>query len=60
MSKTPALAQKARLYLNLPFFIGRAVLYFAIWGLYRLPVERNGLRSRTELRIGATQNECRC
>jgi hypothetical protein len=31
MSKTPALQQKARLYLNLPFFTGRAVLYFAIW-----------------------------
>lgn len=34
MSKTPALMQKARLYLNLPFFIGRAVLYFAIWSLF--------------------------
>ncbi len=33
MSKTPALQEKARLYLNLPFFSGRAVLYFAIWGL---------------------------
>lgn len=31
MSKTPALAQKARIYLNLPFFVGRATLYFAIW-----------------------------
>ncbi|MFN2511583.1 MAG: hypothetical protein ABR568_09085 [Pyrinomonadaceae bacterium] len=31
MSKTPALEQKARLYLNLPFFSGRAVLYFVIW-----------------------------
>ena len=31
MSKTPALQQKGRLYLNLPFFTGRAVLYFAIW-----------------------------
>jgi hypothetical protein len=31
MSKTPALQEKARLYLNLPFFSGRAVLYFAIW-----------------------------
>ena len=31
MSKTPALAQKARLYLNLPGFAGRAALYFAIW-----------------------------
>ncbi len=31
MSKTPALEQKARLYLNLPFFSGRAALYFAIW-----------------------------
>jgi len=34
MSKTPALMQKTRLYLNLPFFIGRAVLYFAIWSLF--------------------------
>ncbi|MGI8735120.1 MAG: hypothetical protein ACR2LM_17675 [Pyrinomonadaceae bacterium] len=34
MSKTPALVQKTRLYLNLPFFIGRAVLYFAIWSLF--------------------------
>ncbi|HET6892126.1 MAG TPA: hypothetical protein VFH31_13570 [Pyrinomonadaceae bacterium] len=34
MSKTPALQQKARLYLNLPFFTGRAVLYFAIWILF--------------------------
>ena len=31
MSKTPALAQKAHLYLNVPFFAGRAALYFAIW-----------------------------
>lgn len=31
MSKTPALEQKARLYLNLPFFSARAALYFAIW-----------------------------
>lgn len=31
MSKTPALEEKARLYLNLPFFSGRAALYFAIW-----------------------------
>ena len=30
MSKTPALEEKA-LYLNLPFFSGRAALYFAIW-----------------------------
>ncbi len=28
---TPALEQKARLYLNVPFFAGRAALYFAIW-----------------------------
>jgi hypothetical protein len=34
MAKTPALAQKARLYLNLPFFIGRAVLYFGVWILF--------------------------
>ena len=34
ISKTPALQQKARLYLNLPFFTGRAVLYFAIWILF--------------------------
>jgi hypothetical protein len=33
MSKTPALAEKARLYLNVPFFTGRAVLYFGIWFL---------------------------
>jgi hypothetical protein len=33
MSKTPALAQKARIYLNMPGFIGRAVLYFVLWGL---------------------------
>jgi hypothetical protein len=33
MSKTPALEQKARLYLNLPGFVGRAVLYFALWGV---------------------------
>lgn len=31
MSKTPALQQKARLYLNLPFFSIRAALYFGIW-----------------------------
>jgi hypothetical protein len=31
MSKTPALEEKARFYLNLPFFSGRAALYFAIW-----------------------------
>ena len=33
MSKTPALEQKARLYLNMPGFVGRAVLYFALWGI---------------------------
>ena len=33
MSKTPALAQKARLYLNVPFFTARAVVYFGIWFL---------------------------
>lgn len=33
MSETPALAQKARLYLNMPGFVGRAVLYFALWGI---------------------------
>ncbi len=31
MLKTEALKEKARLYLNLPFFTGRALLYFAIW-----------------------------
>lgn len=31
MLETPALEQKARLYLNLPFFAGRAALFFAIW-----------------------------
>jgi hypothetical protein len=31
MTRTPALEQKARLYLNLPFFVVRAALYFAIW-----------------------------
>ncbi len=31
MSKTPALEQKARLYLNLPFFTVRAAFYFAVW-----------------------------
>jgi hypothetical protein len=31
MSKTPALVEKARLYLNIPFFTIRAALYFAIW-----------------------------
>ena len=34
MAKTPALEQKARLYLNLPFFTGRAVLYFGMWILF--------------------------
>lgn len=34
MSKTAALQQKARLYLNVPFFTGRAILYFAIWILF--------------------------
>ena len=31
MTKTPALTEKARLYLNLPFFAGRGAVYFAIW-----------------------------
>jgi hypothetical protein len=31
MHQTLALEEKARLYLNLPFFAGRAALYFAIW-----------------------------
>ena len=31
ITKTPALEQKTHLYLNLRFFSGRAVLYFAIW-----------------------------
>lgn len=33
MNQDPALAQKAAHYLNPPFFIGRAVIYFAIWSL---------------------------
>ncbi|MGH9971252.1 MAG: hypothetical protein ACREBG_26140 [Pyrinomonadaceae bacterium] len=33
MAKSPALEQKAHYYLNLPFFTGRAALYFAIWML---------------------------
>src|SRR6185503_16857633 len=31
MSKTPALEQKARLYLNVPVFTVRAIVYFAVW-----------------------------
>lgn len=31
MAKSPALEQKAHYYLNLPFFTGRAALYFTIW-----------------------------
>jgi hypothetical protein len=31
ITRTPALEQKARLYLNLPFFVVRAALYFGIW-----------------------------
>ncbi len=31
MAKTPALEEKARLYLNLPFFTVRAVIYFVVW-----------------------------
>jgi len=31
MSKTPALEQKARLYLNVPLFTVRAIVYFAVW-----------------------------
>jgi hypothetical protein len=31
MSETPALEQKARFYLNLPFFSARAAFYFATW-----------------------------
>lgn len=31
MARTPALLDKERLYLNLPFFSIRAALYFAIW-----------------------------
>jgi hypothetical protein len=33
MDQTPALHEKAARYLNPPFFIGRAVAYFAIWSL---------------------------
>ena len=31
IAKSPALVEKARLYLNLQFFVGRAAIYFAIW-----------------------------
>ena len=31
MAKSPALIEKARLYLNLQFFVVRAAIYFAIW-----------------------------
>ncbi len=31
MSASPALEDKARYYLNLPFFLGRAAIYFAVW-----------------------------
>jgi len=33
MDQTPALHEKAARYLNPPFFVGRAVAYFAIWSL---------------------------
>jgi hypothetical protein len=33
MDQVPALREKAAHYLNPPFFIGRAVIYFAIWSL---------------------------
>jgi hypothetical protein len=33
MAKSPALEQKARLYLNLPFFTVRTLIYFAVWML---------------------------
>ncbi|MEP6719705.1 MAG: hypothetical protein ABJB21_11200 [bacterium] len=31
VAHSPALVEKARLYLNLPFFVVRAAVYFAIW-----------------------------
>jgi hypothetical protein len=31
IAKSPALIEKSRLYLNLPFFVVRAAIYFAIW-----------------------------
>src|SRR6185295_11060073 len=31
IAQSPALVEKARLYLNLPFFMVRAAVYFAIW-----------------------------
>jgi hypothetical protein len=33
MDQSPALREKAAHYLNPPFFIGRALIYFAIWSL---------------------------
>ena len=33
MNQVPALREKAEHYLNPPFFIGRALVYFAIWSL---------------------------
>ena len=36
MDRDPALHEKAAHYLNPPFFIGRAVVYFAIWSLLAL------------------------
>ena len=33
MNQVPALREKAAHYLNPPFFIGRALIYFAIWSL---------------------------
>ena len=59
MSKTPALAQKAQLYLNIPLFTVRAVFYFAVWFLVAFLLNKWS-RQQDIRNVASSRSERRC
>lgn len=55
MMRTPALEQKVRLYLNLPFFVVRATLYFGIWLLTAYLLNKWSLEQDRAVHRGLTR-----
>jgi len=49
------LLQHKSLYLNIPFFLGRAVLYFAVWGTFTLFLNRWSLQQDGDADPGYTR-----
>ena len=52
--------QAKRLYLNVPFFIVRAALYFAVWNGISYALSRWLARTGSDWRPAARRAGCRC